>query len=279
MPHSEHNLVFFSRKTKILPNEKDNVIQRELMNEIIHFKKKNISFQLKDKYKSIIPMNIFTCWHTKDLPTCMKKNMDNLKEMNSEFKLYVYDEIKCRKFIKKYFDETVLNAYDKLKPCSYKSDLWRYCVLYIRGGVYIDIKYKCINNFKFIALTEKEYFVKDREEYGSYTGLIVSLPKNQVLWKCVQKIVDHVRDNHYGSNALDPTGPGLLGSFFSKAEIQNMELQFEHTNIENYYENLYYIIYNGKIILTYYKKYREEQQQFQKFEHYSVLWEKKDIYV
>jgi len=258
-------------------NTKKNVIDKN--KEVEEFKMKNLPFQVKPFYKSIIPLRIYTCWHSKDLPPLMKKNMDNLKKMNPEFKLYVYDEITCIKFLSKNFDKDVLDAYNSLRPCSYKSDLWRYCNIYIKGGIYIDIKYRCVNNFKLIALTEKEYFVRDRGNYGVYTALIVSKPKNEILWNCIQKIVENVKNKYYGSNALDPTGPGLLGSFFSKKDMNNMELYFENTEIENYYKDLYYIMFNDRIILAYYNQYREEQKQHQKFEHYSILWDRKEIYI
>jgi hypothetical protein len=92
-------------------------------------------------------------------------------------------------------------------------------------------------------------------------------------------MVENVKVNYYGSNALDPTGPGLLGSFFSKEAINNMELYFENTDIKNYYNDLYYIMYNDRIILAYYNNYREEQKRYQKLDHYSVLWDKREIYV
>ena len=252
--------------------------RRQIMKETIEFREKNKPFQLNNQYNSVIPLNIYTCWHDKNLPPYMKVNIDYLKHSNPEFQIFVYDEKMCREFIEKNFGGDVLNSYNKLKPCSYKSDLWRFCVLYINGGIYLDIKYRCINNFKLIALTEKEHFVRDRGEYGTYTALISVLPKNEIMWNCIQKIVENVNNNYYGNNALDPTGPGLLGSFFSIEEKNNMELYFESTIIENYLKDIYYIMYNDKIIMTYYKKYREEQRQYQKFQPYGELWEKKDIY-
>ena len=46
-------------------------------------------------------------------------------------------------------------------PGAYKADLWRYCILYIYGGIYIDIKLEPINGFRFRELLDKEYFVLD----------------------------------------------------------------------------------------------------------------------
>ena len=39
-----------------------------------------------------------------------------------------------------------------------------------------------------------------------------------------------------------------------------------------------YIVYNNNIILKYYLNYRVEQSQTQKLEHYSVFWDKRQIY-
>jgi len=249
--------------------------------QITEFKRKNKPFLLKYRYNSIIPLKIYTCWHTKDLPECMNKNVEHLKSSNPKFEVLRYDEDMCREFIQNNFSNDVLDAYNKLKPCSYKSDLWRFCVLYKNGGIYVDIKYRCINNFKFIALTEQEHFVRDRESYGgTYTALIVTLPQNQIMWNCIQKIVENVKNQYYGDSSLDPTGPGLLGTFSTKDEKAKMGLHFESTIIENVNNNneMFYIMFRNSIILTPYKQYRDEQKRTQKFEPYDALWNKKDIY-
>ena len=99
-----------------------------------------------------IPLKIFQSWHTLNLPPKMNDNVQLLKLQNPEFTHYLYDDEMCREFIKENFEEDVLNAYDKLIPGSYKCDLWRYCILYKYGGIYLDIKYKCVNDFKLIFL-------------------------------------------------------------------------------------------------------------------------------
>jgi len=235
-------------------------------------------FVIKEKYDSIIPLNLYTCWHTKDLSPLMKQNYEKLKNDNPEFNHYLYDENDCREFIKNNFDERVLNAYNSLIPHSYKSDLWRFCALYINGGVYLDIKFTCVNGFKFIALTEKEIFAPDVEipEYpnepnkGIYTGFIMSLPKNEILLKAINQIVENVKNRYYGKSSLDPTGPILLGKFFSYEHKVNSQVrrylgqQGDGVSI------------NGIIILDEYKEYR--QQQKKGHIHYSEYWKKRNVY-
>jgi hypothetical protein len=53
---------------------------------------------------------------------------------------YLFNDADCRAFIINEYPPDVLTAYDRLIPTAFKADLWRYCVLYKYGGVYLDIK-------------------------------------------------------------------------------------------------------------------------------------------
>jgi mannosyltransferase OCH1-like enzyme len=240
------------------------------------YKQLNVNFDIKDNYNSIIPLNFYTCWHTKELPPLMKKNYDKLVLQNPEFNCHLYDESECRNFIQHYFGLTVLEAYNSLTPCAYKSDLWRICVLYINGGIYMDIKYQCVNGFRLIVLTEKEYFVRDRPLNMAYNALIVVKPQNPIMLKCIKQIVINVKNKYYGSTFLHPTGPGLLGTFFSKENFESMEIYFTDTTTDNFLQE--YMVYKNTIVLKYYDEYRNEQHKYQKKKPYRKLWEEHNIY-
>jgi mannosyltransferase OCH1-like enzyme len=241
------------------------------------YNKKNIEYIPKSKFVSIIPLKLYTHWHTKDVPKLMNENYMNLKKENPEFEFTLFDEADSRNFIVNNFDEHVINAYDKLKPCAYKCDLFRYCVLYINGGIYLDIKYNCTNKFKLIELIDKEYFVRDIHENYIYNALIVCKPGNAILFQAINQIVKNVGNNYYGNDCLEPTGPGLLGSYVSQMEINDFDLYHEFTVIDNIMSE-YYIVYKDIIILQSYKEYRQEQQSNQKQQHYGELWNNRNIY-
>jgi mannosyltransferase OCH1-like enzyme len=157
---------------------------------------KSTNFEIKDSYNSVIPLNIYLTWSIKKLPQKMQENVDRMIKVNPEFNIQLFDCNERREFIKNNFSEDILTAYDTLKPGAYKADLWRLCILYINGGIYCDIKLNCINNFKFIALTEKEHLVIQipahcdlkEGEIGLWNGLIVAKPKNILLLRCINKI-------------------------------------------------------------------------------------------
>ena len=153
----------------------------------------NIQHKIYDEQK-IIPLNVYQSWYTNDIPSAIEKIIDSLKIENPEFKCYLYTIEMCRDFIKNNF-KNLLYTFDKLQSNLQKLQLWKYCILYINGGIYLDIKYTCTNNFKLVTLTNKEYFCKNNNQICDY--LIVCLPYNSILLKCIEKMVDNVKNNLY----------------------------------------------------------------------------------
>lgn len=221
-----------------------------------------------------IPANLFQTWKTKNLPPFMKACVSRLKRQNPEFKYFLYDDEDCREFIAEHFDTDVLESFDILLPGAYKADLWRYCVLYMRGGIYLDIKYECVKDFKLESLLGKAHYVIDRKEFAEpgknvvYNGFIVSPAKNPILKKCIDQIVRNVKNREYGFNPLYPTGPGLFGEILGRDKDIDLEYSTDAKNI----------LWNGKKILQMYPEYREEQDNLQPGKHYDNLWKQGIIY-
>ena len=175
-----------------------------------------LNYQFKSK-KHIIPLNIFQTWSTLKLTPYLKSCVHNIKQYNPEFNYYLYDDKMCYDFIKKHFNKEILYTYDKIIPGAFKSDFWRYCVLYIHGGIYIDIKYKC--KIKLLYFTDKEYFVKDRiginNKLGIYQALLICNKNNPILKKAIDEIVLRCKNNIIGINPLEFSGPQLLLKYFN----------------------------------------------------------------
>ena len=263
----------------------------------LNFKEeKEKEIELFIKQESVIPLKIYQTWYTKELPELLQQNITLLKEQNPEFTFYLFDDNDCREFIQKYFDDYVINAFDKLIPGAYKADLFRYCILYIYGGIYLDIKYYGINGFKFITLTEKEYLVQDLSISGNgiYNALMICKAGNKLLWKAIQNIVENVSTLFYGTSTLEPTGPLLLKNIIDKEkDKEEYPITLIHREIysrstiehNNYgYKTEYYIYNNSKNIpiLTFSNKYRELQNEL--FKHtntqpYYQLWKNRNIYL
>ena len=231
----------------------------------------------------VIPLNIFTHWHTKDLKPGMLNAVNMMKETNPEFKYHLYDNDDCRVFIEKYFDKEVLIAYDCLIPQAYKADLWRYCILYIYGGIYLDIKFIPVNGFKLINLMDREHFVLENcvpniDNLIISNGFIISKPGNIILKNLILKIIENIKNKYYGDIPVDPTGPSALGkihkSIYNNYSKTDIDIFINFKNDTNYL-----VIYNHYIILNIYSKYREEQNYNHENKSYRTLWNDRAIYV
>lgn len=256
---------------KIKENSVPSLIQYIFSKEEEEENKKNAAKPVK----SVIPLHIFQTWWTKNLPQNMLDSVLSVKNQNPEFEYHLYDDHDCLEFIKNHFPLPVVNAYKSLIPGAYKADLWRYCVLYIYGGVYIDIKFKCAPGFKFIELTDKEHFCRDfkKRKRSIYNGVMISKPKNPILMKAINKVVHNVNIRYYGKGSLFPTGPILLGKIFKKKHMKDVDMKLAPLN-----KTGLSIKYKDRRILTFYNNYRSEQRKFSNKPHYHILWKRKAIY-
>jgi len=227
-------------------------------------------------YDIQIPANIFQTWQTKQIPPLMFRAIQKIRRYNPRFRYYLFDDIECREFIKNNFDNEVLNAYDRLIPGAYKADLWRYCILYKKGGIYLDVKYMPINGFRFVNLLEKEHFVLDFGGGGVYNALLVCKPGNEILLKAIRQIVNNVKNKFYGNDFLEPTGPNLLAKYFSNNEKTSFDLKHD---VLGGNDKDKYILFNNHPILRCYDGYFMERQKYSYKQHYGELWKNRQIYL
>jgi hypothetical protein len=254
---------------------------------------------------AVIPLKLHLFWHDKTLPPKMQQNVELLRETNPEFEVVVYDNEMAREYIKAHFLGEVLRAYDTLIPISFKSDLFRYCVVYKEGGIYLDIKFEPINGFKLM------HFVKYRQVWASEatnvanTGIIVSVPGNPILRRAIDMIKYNVANRIMGQWPSSATGPALLTNAFLSISGKNSMSIFGDSmfklkmvlkdNVDSSDPNMdgdnkIYLTRNGsgsddidKCILVpifkFYKGYRIELKGMSPQMHWIKLWEKGADYV
>lgn len=211
--------------------------------------------------KSVVPLDIYQFWHDENLPECLIETTNNIKVNNPEFNYHLYNLETAREFIKDNFDNNVLEAYDNLVPNALKCDLFRYCVMYLRGGIYLDIKYMCINRFKFISLTDSAYLCKDVDycQGGICNAILICLPNTKFMKMAIDMVVYNVKRQFYGIDGLEPTGPLMLkyihNSMFQKHSLDDLDLKLMCIYDTNNKRNLF-ITYKDVPILAYNNKYR-----------------------
>jgi len=221
-----------------------------------------------------IPRNLFQTWSTKQLPPKLKERVDHLRAVNPEYHYQLFDDSDCRSFIQTHFGNEVVAAYDCLVPGAYKADLWRLCVLYVHGGVYMDIKLDCINGFRLSHLDPtKNHFVRDRPmPLSIYNAFMMCFAGHPFLRMGIYRIVTNVHHHFYGRSPLAPTGPEMLGMIVLRRKVSiNLDLVHSPHGGE--------IWQNGRAILsTEYPEYDRDRRESNPVKRYDQLWNERKIY-
>jgi mannosyltransferase OCH1-like enzyme len=170
-----------------------------------------------------IPKQIIQTWEHKNISNNFQEIINLWKINNPNYDYNLFDKTDRIEFITEFFDETVVNAYNAIIPGAYKADLFRYCYLYIKGGVYIDIDSLSIGKLDDFLLNNIEFCVPIdlnistiEGQYNLACGFIASVPKHPILLESINRIVYNINHNISYVSKLDFTGPGLLGRSTNK---------------------------------------------------------------
>lgn len=230
--------------------------------------------------ESPIPKKIWQTWETMELPGGLQKCVEEIKEQNPDFEHFLFDAAGRRAFIAEHFPKEFVVAYDCLKPGAYKADFWRYCVLYIHGGIYIDIKMKFAEGFRLCDLIAKESFISDgtllfegQKTKSLSNGILFRKKGSPILLYSIINIIYNVCFNILGNNPFHPTGPQLLGTNYRRSKST--------TPIEYYFYNGHVCRNDGTLIAQtlmnykdiYYRNCEEKNNNY-----YIDMWKKGCIY-
>lgn len=166
----------------------------------------------------------------------------------------------------------ILPYYDKLVPGAYKSDLFRALYIYHKGGIYFDCKNILLTHVDFLS-HQNEVYCQDINPNYVYNSFIFSkISHNKNLQNYICHMIYNINHDHYGTNCLEVTGPGIMGLYIKK----NILLQ---NNIDHNCDwKQSYVSQNKNILIkNSYPEYYSENNYLKK-NHYSTLWEKKNIY-
>ena len=219
-----------------------------------------------------VPLKIFLTWETKNLPINMYNNLILLHKMNPEFDIYLYDDQDRINFIKDNFDPDVLEAYNSLIPGAFRADLWRYCIIYKYGGIYIDIKYH--THIPLIELIKESEYTFVNTDSGlctdSYDGkeiqitFFISSPNNKIFLDSINEIVTKTKNKDYGQNRIDITGPCVLTRNINKIYGKDFDKYVTLTYTYRNPDNIVSISKRNSNILvaSSYIEYRNDQQNY-----------------
>lgn len=170
----------------------------------------------------------------------VRQNVNSIKETCKQYgwKYNLYDETRRSDIIRSNFDDTIWKAYSLIRPeygpC--RADLFRYCLMYLYGGVYIDIKSelnpKIFSSPVFCDPKKHIYLSHWSEQYKGVgetnpnfapngeicNWILISKPKQQFWLDLIRSIANEIlapKQTYVGkSGVLRLTGPICMTHFY-----------------------------------------------------------------
>jgi len=204
-----------------------------------------------------IPNNIFQC-HQSFLYINQNYQLKNAVTTwlihTNKFNYYFYSDSMCDSFMKNNTSKKIYEAYLKCPLPVMKADLWRYCIIYEKGGIYADADTLCLINPKYLINFNTNYNLVFALE-GKY-GLphlfcqwwFAAPPKSPVLEIIINNIVNKILSTNFNnitdSNFIHKiTGPTIF--------TESIE-QYLYMNKIPIYKNKYnYLINPNKLVKIY----------------------------
>lgn len=132
---------------------------------------------------------------------------------NSEYHLYSGDEIES--ILKENFEEDVYISYKRLKPYACRADLARLCLLYLYGGLYVDLNLYFLSRIEYLEhlnfLAFRDLPELSLQSWAVQNGIMYSEKGSSVTKNAINLIVKHCKTNYYGLQCVDVSATTVLG--------------------------------------------------------------------
>jgi hypothetical protein len=238
-----------------------------------------------------IPKVIHQTNQSTKIPIGMAEASKSIINANPDYEYKYYSDADSRAILEnavqnKKLTEKTLEAYDKLIPGAYKADLFRYCILYLEGGVYIDTGMISVQGLtSFIRPGDKFVSPEDNNTGGIYNAFIACVPNHPIIVTALSMAVTNVLNGNYTNSCLAITGPLLLSDAFDRI-IGPVEVNKDYGNgirLIKYTRDLACEsgeIFDGnkKVMNTRHPTYRLESSWYNTNPHYSEMWRAKKVY-
>jgi len=148
----------------------------------------------------MIPNIFYQSWDD-DLPDEIKsKNNTFIKKY--DYKLFGIEDM--QHYLKERGVQ-YLHLFNKYKKICHKVDLWRYCILYDTGGVYMDADCILYKNIDFLKNRNSVFVTNNRGAKDFFNGFIMTVPKNPIFKTMIDYLlkVDTTLENDYYFNCKE----------------------------------------------------------------------------
>lgn len=184
----------------------------------------------------MIPKIIHQIWiqGKESIPEHLKNEHIDCQKINNNFIHKFWGDQEIKQLLLYHFDQEIYDIYNETKIMAQKSDIARYAILYVYGGIYLDMDMKCRKNLESL-LGNYLFFTKDSGISNVYygkrylNGIIGVYPRCVVMSNMLKHIKKCSRNNKM-NNVTESTGTNAFYLIVNKT-IKDNQIKKNHVKL------------------------------------------------
>lgn len=144
-----------------------------------------------------IPRILMQTWHAESPSQLSRRMLRILPRFAAGFQYRYFSDTKCIEFLTKHYGNDYKNKFLEMKLGAHKADFFRYCYLYIHGGVYMDV---------------------DMEPQAPMTCIMESIPPGTLI-SSLEASREGIFQSFIATPPKHPIFKVLIGEFFSNRVV------------------------------------------------------------
>ena len=229
-------------------------------------------FESLESNSRLIPKVIHQTWKDSSLQV----ELSNLwLERNEGYEYNFYNDSDIEQVIKQSFEKRVYECYKRLICGAAKADFFRYCILYLKGGIYCDVDFVPKVGFDEFICDDLEIIVCD-DTFGLFNAFIASAPKSDFFLLLINKICDNIEAGRFRKGAfaiMKLSACRILADhfieYFTKNRSPSIKRLILHHNVSVRGQD--FIELNGKKLMECQRKLEPQIKQFNDEGHYTNI--------
>ena len=206
---------------------------------------------------SVIPKKVYQTWEYRTLGKTHYKQIEKFRDLNPEFDFIFFDAKQRDEYMEKHYAQhPIAKVYRSGLFGMVKADIWRYCILWERGGLYFDSNRWCTVPLRSLFSDNTRALISFESNVSPLlpspaVAKLLTLPHNNILsWALfyekghpfLQKMIENIVDYYpfFQKRIFDSpkqailklTGPLMLTKSIYEALEKDPGIPFEQAGID-----------------------------------------------
>jgi mannosyltransferase OCH1-like enzyme len=206
-----------------------------------------------------IPKQLFQTYKTDRLSWVTRLNIWKIRRQNRDYAYHFYDDAAVEAFFENEMPPEYAATYRRLTIGAAKADFFRYAILYVKGGVYLDLDSSIRRPLDRFIRPDDVAVITREGNPGLYVqwGLIFD-KGHPILKRTLEMVLDNINTHRYPHDVHATTGPGVYTQAINACIAENPDLSYRMfgTDFEG---NMVFKFWLGKML-----KYEKKKNHWRK---------------